>query len=83
MSKEDSLETQPLAASLESSDEEGDYSTTPRRSRARRWPVIWAAIVLAVSNIFSASIGAYLGRRSVDLDATCAAYTTQYCMSPR
>jgi len=54
-----------------------DCCTRVTRPRGRIIAVAIAA--LALSNACSAVLGAYMGRRSMNLDRQCASYTAEYC----
>src|SRR3569833_63211 len=78
----------PLRPSAEHEASDGDCESvglvrsqqepSPRKKSARR-QLLWGIIALLASNVACLLLGGLLGRRTVDLDSSCAAYTTQYC----
>ena len=51
-------------------------------SRCGRRYVLLGVVLLVLSNVLSLLIGGFVGRKSVNLDRSCAAHTTQYCRCP-
>ncbi len=68
-----------------SSDEDCEsvqFIASQRRSscpRSNRRLLLLGAVLLILSNCVSLLAGGLIGRKTVDLDRSCAAYTTQYC----
>lgn len=53
-------------------------------SRSNGRLLLLGAVLLILSNGVSLLAGGIVGRKTVDLDSSCAAHTTQYCaMIPR
>jgi hypothetical protein len=83
--EKDYLETSPLAGDSDiddTSDSRQRHDATRQRHKSQR--SVYLALITAlvvITSTCSGLLGAYLGRRTGDLDPTCAAYTTQYCES--
>jgi hypothetical protein len=60
----------------------GAVKKTPSRQRSNRWAILLGVVLLVVSNGVSVFVGGLLGRKTVDLDESCSAYTVQYCACP-
>lgn len=54
---------------------------TTKQKSLRNLHLILMIILVVISSICSGLLGAYLGKRTRDLDTICAAYTAQYCES--
>ena len=82
MDDKDYLETQPLAKDSEADDSDDlcrERDTAKRRKSQSRAYLALIIVVVAATSCCSGLLGAYIAHRATDLDATCAAYTTQYC----
>jgi hypothetical protein len=81
--KEEAVEYHPLAGRLDSSDD-GDSRQSFESKRPLSKPshrpaglYVVIAVMLLLSSVLSAIAGAFVGVKYLNLDAACAAYTTE------